>query len=113
MDERLVEIAMQLIFYAGNGKSDIMRGIKASEEGDNEKALNLLQSAKNQIHEAHQIQTDLMTQEMNGELLEKSIILIHAQDHFMGAVTSIDLGEKIIMLNQRMQQIEEKLKEVE
>lgn len=112
MDEKIVEIAMQLIFYAGNAKSETMRAISAAEAGEITQAEELLTGAKEQLHDAHQIQTDLITQEMNDTVLEKPIILIHAQDHFIGAVTSIDLGEKMIQLNRRLQKIEEKLKEV-
>lgn len=110
MDEKIVEIAMQLIFFAGNAKSEMMRAIQASETNNQLEAEALIVKAKEQLHDAHKIQTELITREMNGDLVEKTIILIHAQDHFMNAVTSIDLGEKVIKLNQRLTIIENQLK---
>lgn len=109
MDDKITEIAMELIFFAGNAKSDALRAINISENGDNREAKILIESAKKQLHDAHQIQTGLITQEINGKIIEKSIILIHAQDHFISAVTSIDLGEKIINMNERLFQIEKKV----
>ncbi|MGG5372072.1 PTS lactose/cellobiose transporter subunit IIA [Enterococcus sp. AZ196] len=109
MDEKIVESAMQLIFFAGNAKSDVIKAIRSAEAGDFSGADKQMASAKSQIGEAHKLQTSLMTQEMNDGVVEKTFILIHAQDHFIGAVTSIDLGERIISLNKRVTKLERKL----
>ncbi|WP_233448889.1 PTS lactose/cellobiose transporter subunit IIA [Paenilisteria weihenstephanensis] len=98
LHEMNAKITMELIFHAGNAKSAAMEGIKKAEDGDVEAGLALIQKARTELHEAHQIQTDLITKEIQGEQLEKTILLIHAQDHFMAATLTIDLGERMIQM---------------
>ena len=44
-----------------------------------------------------------MTKEIQGEPIEKSILLIHAQDHFMAANTVIELAERFLKLYERLE----------
>jgi PTS system cellobiose-specific IIA component len=43
-----------------------------------------------------------MSAEMNGERIEKSILLIHAQDHFMAADIILIMANKYINLYDKM-----------
>ncbi|WP_054663555.1 PTS lactose/cellobiose transporter subunit IIA [Lacticaseibacillus camelliae] len=96
MNEEGAQVAMKIIYYAGNAKSSALQAIDAAFSGDQDKATAKLAEAKKQLNSAHNIQTSLMTDEMNGKMIEKSIILIHAQDQFMAANTEIELGERLI-----------------
>ncbi|MFD1393382.1 PTS lactose/cellobiose transporter subunit IIA [Lacticaseibacillus jixianensis] len=96
MDEDVAQTAMQIILSAGNAKSTALEAIDAALAGDNDGAVKKIADAKEQLNGAHNIQTSLMTQEMNGKMIQKSILLIHAQDQFMAANTEIELGERII-----------------
>ncbi|WP_099223155.1 PTS lactose/cellobiose transporter subunit IIA [Listeria costaricensis] len=103
MNEQTLEQAMQLIFIAGNAKSKAMEAIGKAENGELEEAAADLKASRKELHQAHKIQTDMLTTEMNGEMLEKTILLIHAQDHFMAANTTIDLAEKFLHIYQKME----------
>ncbi|WP_239256511.1 PTS lactose/cellobiose transporter subunit IIA [Listeria ilorinensis] len=103
MNEQTLEQAMQLIFIAGNAKSKAMEAIGKAENGELEEAAAGLKASRKELHQAHKIQTDMLTAEMNGEMLEKTILLIHAQDHFMAANTTIDLAEKFLRIYQKME----------
>jgi len=96
MNEADAQVAMKIIYYAGNAKSAALQAIDAAFAGDSDKADKLLVAAKDELKSAHNIQTSLMTDEMNGKMIEKSVILIHAQDQFMAANTEIELGERLI-----------------
>ncbi len=52
--------------------------------------------------EAHHSQTALLSQEARGEKVEVSMLLIHAQDHLMNAITFRDLAVEMIELYERI-----------
>lgn len=105
MNETQLEQAMQLIFVAGNAKSLAMNAILEAEKGHLENAKNVVKEAKQTLHEAHAIQTGWLTSEMNGETIEKSILLIHSQDHFTTANIMIDLAERFHVLYSKLEEV--------
>ncbi|EAG9877164.1 PTS lactose/cellobiose transporter subunit IIA, partial [Listeria monocytogenes] len=48
--------------------------------------------------EAHHSQTSLIQGEARGEKAEVSLLLVHAQDHLMNAITFKDLAKEIVDL---------------
>lgn len=48
--------------------------------------------------EAHKTQTRLIQDEINGEKVDTSLLMIHAQDHLMTALSEKSLIEKMIEL---------------
>ncbi|GJM58902.1 PTS lactose/cellobiose transporter subunit IIA [uncultured Dubosiella sp.] len=102
MNEEIASLAMNLIFSSGNAKSTAIQAIRKAEE-DMPEAKKLLKEAQSQLHEGHAIQTRLMQDEINGKDVEKSILLIHAQDHFMAADTVILLAKQMMKLYERLE----------
>jgi len=105
MDEKQLERAMQLISVAGNAKSLCIEAMQKAESGEINAAQAQLNEARKTLHEAHNIQTKWMTDEMNGEKVEKTIILIHSQDHFMAADIMMTMAEKVINLQKEIVQL--------
>lgn len=101
--ENLENVLMELVCYAGNAKSMALQAVMKAEDHNMEAAQDQLKKAKEELHKAHTIQTDLMTKEIQGEPVEKSILLIHAQDHFMAANTVIELAERFLKLYERLE----------
>ncbi|MDQ0151084.1 PTS lactose/cellobiose transporter subunit IIA [Eubacterium multiforme] len=98
MDEKIVMDSMELILNSGNGKTLAIEAVKSLIKDNNiEEARKKLKEAENEIGKAHNIQTGFLHKEMSGENLEKSILLIHAQDHFMNAMTIKDMA--VIMVD--------------
>lgn len=108
MDEKQLGKAMNLIGYSGNAKSLAIQALNAAEEEDFVKADEFLKDAKKELHLAHEIQTKWMSSEMNGENVEKTILLIHSQDHFMAADTVLLLAQKMIAFQKKTAEIEAK-----
>lgn len=102
MDEKLVEQSMELILCAGNGKAIAIDAVRnLLNDGNVEAAKEKVSEAGKEIGKAHEIQTSLLQSEMGGELIEKPILLIHAQDHFMNALTIRDMASLMIQMYER------------
>ncbi|MFD9626543.1 PTS lactose/cellobiose transporter subunit IIA [Peribacillus muralis] len=109
MEENL-PISFQIILHGGNSRSYSMEALQFAKAGDIEQAKESLQKAKEELTLAHQIQTQLIQREAGGNNTEISLILIHAQDHLMNAITVKDLAEEFIHLYKEMKQIKESIK---
>lgn len=104
MDEKTVEQSMQLILHSGTGRSMAIEAVKdLAKTGNMEAAKQKIKDAGQEIGEAHDIQTALITAECNGENIEKSILLIHAQDHFMTALAMRDMAQLMVEMYESLQ----------
>ncbi|NMM65769.1 PTS lactose/cellobiose transporter subunit IIA [Clostridium sp. P21] len=91
-------IAFELILFAGNGRSNAMEAIQEAKKGNFERAEDLLKEATTELGKAHKFQTKLIQGEANGESNPVNILLVHAQDHLMTAMTVRDLAREIVEL---------------
>ncbi|KOS60974.1 PTS lactose/cellobiose transporter subunit IIA [Lysinibacillus agricola] len=98
----LMESIMGLIVHSGNTKSECMEAIQLAKKGQIQKAKEKIQLANDALIEAHHSQTALLSQEARGEKVEVSMLLIHAQDHLMNAITFRDLATEMIELYERI-----------
>ena len=95
-DEKILEVVMALIMHGGNAKSLGMEAIQAAKIGNTELAGQKLEEANNELEEAHNAQTGLLTQEASGEKIQVTLLMVHAQDHLMNAITFLDLTKEIV-----------------
>jgi PTS system cellobiose-specific IIA component len=95
------EIAMTIIANAGGARSLAIDAIHQAKSGDFASAASKLKDAEAALLKAHQAQTKLLTQEAEGKAVKLSLLLVHAQDHLMNAVTVKDLAQEIIALYQK------------
>jgi len=98
----LEEQIMQIILYSGNAKSTAFEAIQAAKENNFEQANELIEKANVEMSNAHRVQTFLIQSEIRGEKVESSLLLIHAQDHLMNAITFKDLAGEFIALYEAM-----------
>jgi PTS system cellobiose-specific IIA component len=94
----LEETIFQIILHGGNGKSSAMEAIAAAKTGDIEGAKAKIQESIDALNEAHHIQTSLIQGEIRGEKTEMSLLMVHAQDHLMNAITMKDLANEFVDL---------------
>lgn len=66
----------------------------------------MLKTAHEELNKAHKTQTSLIQAEINGENFEKSLLMIHAQDHLMTSISEISLIEQMIPLLKRIDKLE-------
>jgi cellobiose PTS system EIIA component len=100
--EELYNLSFQLILHSGNARSLAMEAIFIAKEKNFSTALEKLAEADSEIIHAHRFQTQLIQAEASGDQFEIPIILIHAQDHLMTALTLKDLAREIVELRQEM-----------
>ena len=66
------------------------------KDGNVQAAKDKIADAGKEIGEAHDIQTAMMSAECDGQPVEKSILLIHAQDHFMSSLAVRDMAQLMV-----------------
>ena len=91
-------VAMGLIGHAGESKSYSFEALRAAKTGNFEEADNCIKKAGEEMLKAHEIQTELITKEAGGEKIDTGLIMIHAQDHLMGAILFKDMVIEMIDL---------------
>lgn len=92
------EIIMNLIVNGGDARSNAMNAIEHAKVGEIERSRGLIGEANDALDRAHDYQTKLIQEEANGNKTEISILMIHAQDHLMNAMTVRDMANEFIQL---------------
>ncbi|WPK10874.1 PTS lactose/cellobiose transporter subunit IIA [Lysinibacillus louembei] len=100
--EALLQSIMGLIMHSGNAKSECMEAIQFAKAGDSQAAQDKMKLAHEAIIEAHHAQTALLQQEAQGQKVEVSLLLIHAQDHLMNAITFRDLAQELVEVHEQI-----------
>ncbi|MBI0038635.1 PTS lactose/cellobiose transporter subunit IIA [Gilliamella sp. B14384H2] len=90
------EIVMQLITNSGDARSRCLKAIRAARKGNFEQADSLIEEVKKFLAIAHKTQTELIQNEIQGNHIPVSLLIIHAQDHLMNAISMRDLAIEII-----------------
>lgn len=92
-------ILMELIVKGGDARGKALTAIKAAKQGDFSEADKMMGDCDKLLVEAHNVQTTLIQDEINGEVKEQvSLLMVHGQDHLMNAMTVRDLAAEFIEL---------------
>ena len=89
-------IIMELIVNSGNARSRAMEAIGAAKNGNLDTAKEKIKEAEEDLGKAHNVQTNLIQNEANGNKAEVSLLLVHAQDHLMNAMTIKDMAKEFV-----------------
>ncbi|HEY4399650.1 MAG TPA: PTS lactose/cellobiose transporter subunit IIA [Lactobacillaceae bacterium] len=100
-DERMM-VVMGLIMHGGNAKSQAFQAIQLAKKGDFEGARAAIAEADKSLKEAHDVQTDMLTKEAQGEHTEVDLYMVHGQDHLMNGITFRDLAVELIDLYEKL-----------
>lgn len=99
----VMDLAMSLIAGAGDSKSDSMEAIMLAKTGEFDKAEQLIQRASEALQSTHEIQTQLIRDELNGNSSEVTLLMVHAQDHLCSAQQLRDLASEFVDLYKRLE----------
>jgi PTS system cellobiose-specific IIA component len=108
MDDERLAVVMGLIMHGGNAKGQAFQAIQLAKAGKFDEADAAMAEATNELRESHNVQTDMLTKEANGEHTEIDLYMVHAQDHLMNAITFKDLAVEIIAQEKRLQAFEKR-----
>lgn len=86
----------KIISASGDSRGAAFDALRYARKGEFDKAGERLKEAKEKSIEAHDVQTSLITQEINGEPTEVNLLMVHAQDHLMTSLLARDLIEEMI-----------------
>jgi PTS system cellobiose-specific IIA component len=103
------EIIFQLITFSGGARSSSFEALDAALLHDFEKANKLIEQAAEELLSSHNIQTELIQKEARGERTEVNLLLVHAQDHLMTSILAKDLIQKMILMEEKIKQLEDKI----
>lgn len=97
----MTELEMQIvgiISSAGDSKGKAFEALRKVKEQDYEGAKALIQESRKIDLEAHKIQTKLIQSEMDPDVdsAPLSLLMVHAQDHYMTSQLARDLIETLI-----------------
>lgn len=92
----LETIAMTLVGNAGEGRSLDFEALNEAKKGNFEKAEQLLKESQERTLAAHEIQTQLICNEADGNKTEMSLLMVHAQDHLMTSMLARELITELI-----------------
>ncbi len=103
-------LSFKIILHAGNARSHAMGAISLAKDYKFTEARNKMEEAEKEFIEAHRFQTKLIQAEARGKKNDVTVILVHAQDHLMTAMTVKDLANEMIYMYEKMKLIEERVK---
>ncbi|WP_163101486.1 PTS lactose/cellobiose transporter subunit IIA [Peribacillus alkalitolerans] len=95
----------EIISFGGNAKSLFYEALNAAENNDFDKAEELMKEGSAELNKAHNMQTKLIQFEINGGSMEKTLLLIHAQDHLMTTISEQSLIERMIKMNKKIMEL--------
>ena len=104
------EVVFGIIVNSGDARSYAMNAIKKAKEGNIEEAKASLTKSSEFLGKSHDIQTKLIQDEANGKGQDLTLLMAHAQDHFMNALTVRDLAKEFIDLYETIVDIKVQVK---
>ena len=99
--EELESIIFELIVHSGNARGLLYEALDCTENKEYQKIDDLLAQAKAEMNTAHNIQTQLIQDNIAGKG-EISLLLIHAQDQLMTAMSEQALIERLIKMQKQL-----------
>lgn len=102
MDDERMAVVMGIIMHGGNAKGHAFQAIQLAKKGDFDGADAEVKEADASLKEAHDVQTDLLTKEAQGEHTDVDLYMVHAQDHLMNGITFRDLAVEIIAVYRKI-----------
>lgn len=103
MDERF-----EIILYAGNSQSASLMALESAREKDFNNAEEQLSIARNELHKAHQVQTNLLQAFAGGEKKEIDVLMVHAQDHLTMASILRTISEEFTNIYKELNELKER-----
>lgn len=100
----LKENLIEIISLSGEVKKKFLKAVEHAKNNDFEKAEEIYNEADEKLINAHLKQTDLINKEADGEKLDSSLLLTHAQDHLMTAILLKDMAKEFMDLYQKIEE---------
>lgn len=104
---------MQLIVKSSKVTTLAMQSVKSALAGDISSARGLLDEARVKGVEAHNVQTEMIQQEIRGEGDGPTLLSVHAQDHFMNSHLLLEVVNIIVNQQEQIETLKERITKLE
>ena len=104
---------MQLIVNSSKVTTLAMQSVKSALAGDISSARGLLDEARAKGVEAHNVQTEMIQQEIRGEGDSPTLLSVHAQDHFMNSHLLLEVVDIIVNQQEQIETLKERITKLE
>lgn len=108
MNDKLNQIAMEIILHSGDGRNKIYEAMKLAisdvDFSKREEVEQLFEEAKKHINNAHEIHTEFMQSTIEDDL-NVNILFSHAQDTLMTIASERNLVKHMINLKYSLQEV--------
>ena len=94
--EEVTLLGFEIVAYSGDARSKFLEALKAAQNGQYERAEELIAEGGKCLNDAHNAQTSLLQKEASGDDLAYSVTMMHGQDHLMNAMTTRDIALEMI-----------------
>ena len=94
----LETIVMEIIASSGEARSKIFEALGKAKENKFDEAHKMIKDADSILLNAHENQTKLIADELNGNKVDINLMVIHSQDHLMSTLTTRDIIEEFISI---------------
>ena len=104
---------MQLIVKSSKVTTLALQSVKSALAGDISSARGILDEAKAKGVEAHNVQTEMIQQEIRGEGDSPTLLSVHAQDHFMNSHLLLEVVNIIVNQQEQIETLKERITKLE
>lgn len=94
----LETIAFTIISSSGQARSQAFEALQLAKKKDVKGSKKKMEQARNQLKNAQRAQSQLLFDEINDQPVPLNLLQVHAQDHLMNTLFSIDLIAEMIEL---------------
>lgn len=105
VDNEFEELVINIIVNAGQARSHAINAIACAARQEFPQAQGLLDESTEALRIAHQAQTHLIEDEARGIRHPVTLLMVHAQDHLMNAITVKDLAQQQVNCYQHMAEL--------
>lgn len=95
-------IVFQIISAVGSARSSYIEAIQEAKKGNFDQAKNLMKDGAETFIQGHKAHAELISKEANGEKVEVSLLLAHAEDQLMSAEGFKVIAEEFICLYEKI-----------
>ncbi|SFH54729.1 PTS lactose/cellobiose transporter subunit IIA [Pisciglobus halotolerans] len=105
--EDLETIIFDIIIHSGNARALAYDALEKARSGEYKEIDRLMNECKEEMTLAHNTQTKLVQDEVRGEDVKISLLLIHAQDQLMTSMTEQTLIQQMIEMQKEINTLRE------
>ncbi|MCI6157003.1 PTS lactose/cellobiose transporter subunit IIA [Peptoniphilaceae bacterium SGI.137] len=105
VNEKDYELIFQIILSAGQARTTAEEAMNKLEEYDFDAFDRLIEQAKTEYIQCHEMQTGMLNKEASGERNEVNIFLVHAQDHITMASLTLDHARRFRKIYEELNRV--------